>query len=337
MPYISIPSLQSGPLNVKDRYELPDIYIDTFRGSGTQNRTFVLMSILQANKIKMSDPSQDKVTPIVIVEEPESFLHPSAQAEFGKILRELSEELEIQIIATTHSPYMLNQKNPNANILLCRSCLNGQLYKTQIIDTSGDNWMAPFAEHLGINTNEFISWNNVFVTNNSKVLLVEGETDKEYFEYLRKKEIGEKPLYDDVEIVVYGGKDTLKNTLLVKFVLSKFDKVFITYDLDASSDVKGYLNRLNLKDKDDYIAVGENKPGKDAIEGLLPTRILSSVNSRETDLIMALGCADSSSRRNAKSTLKKKYLEEFKRNDDYSRDELSGLLKLIAIINKKFK
>lgn len=197
--------------------------------------------------------------------------------------------------------------------------------------------MAPFAEHLGINNNEFLSWNKVFISNNSKVLLVEGETDKEYFEYIREKKFGEKPLYDDIEIVAYNGKDTLKNTLLVKFVLSKFDKIFITYDLDASSEVKGYLSRLNLIENDDYVAVGENRPGKEAIEGLLPNRILSSVNSRETDLIMALGSADSSNRKSAKSALKKKYLEEFKNNSNYSVEELSGLLKLVKLINKKFK
>jgi hypothetical protein len=37
-----------------------------------------------------------------MIEEPECFLHPSAQAEFGRILRDLAEEFQVQVIITTH-------------------------------------------------------------------------------------------------------------------------------------------------------------------------------------------------------------------------------------------
>ena len=74
-------------------------------GSGTQNRTYILMSILSANRIRTQQSPDDKITPIIVVEEPESFLHPSAQAEFGKLLQAISSELGLQIIASTHSPY----------------------------------------------------------------------------------------------------------------------------------------------------------------------------------------------------------------------------------------
>ena len=50
-------------------------------GSGTQNRTYILMSILSANRIRTQQSTEDKITPIIVVEEPESFLHPSAQAD----------------------------------------------------------------------------------------------------------------------------------------------------------------------------------------------------------------------------------------------------------------
>ena len=51
-------------------------------GAGTRHRTFVLLTIFRAKQIAESLPSASKVTPIIIVEEPESFLHPLAQAEF---------------------------------------------------------------------------------------------------------------------------------------------------------------------------------------------------------------------------------------------------------------
>lgn len=80
--------------------------------SGTQNRTRILMSILQASRTKSRERLEDRNAPIVVIEEPESFLHPSAQAEFGKVLQSLSDEFKIQIIVSTHSPYVLNQVHP---------------------------------------------------------------------------------------------------------------------------------------------------------------------------------------------------------------------------------
>lgn len=77
-------------------------------------------------------------------------------------------------------------------------------------------------------------------------------------------------LAEDIEIVPYGGKDSLKNTSLVQFVLSKFDQVFVTYDLDADTEVRSALMRLGLKENQDFLALGVNVPGKDCCEGLLP-------------------------------------------------------------------
>lgn len=303
-------------------------------GSGTQNRTFILISILLANRIKTREVPDDKITPIVIIEEPEAFLHPSAQAEFGKILRTLSKELGIQIIATSHSPYMLNQEVPEANILLCRNIKRRKMKETIQLDTSGEKWMAPFSEHLGLAMSEFESWKPIFNSFESKVLLVEGETDKAYFEFLRTNKLGNEVLNSDIEIVPYGGKSTLTNNLLIKFVLSKFDKTFITFDKDAANEVTGTLNRLGLKEDVDYKEVGLNQGGKEAIEGLLPQRVLSVVMSKETDLILQASSTSKDAKR-AREILKQKYLDEFKKRTDYTNDELKEFMKLTKLINRK--
>jgi len=47
-----------------------------------------------------SEPSASKITPVIIIEEPESFLHPSAQAEFGRVLHDFAEEFQVQVIVT---------------------------------------------------------------------------------------------------------------------------------------------------------------------------------------------------------------------------------------------
>jgi predicted ATP-dependent endonuclease of OLD family len=320
------------PLGINLTDKAVEVPLDDW-GSGTQNRTHVLMAVLQANRIKTTESPEDKITPLIVVEEPESFLHPSAQAEFGKVLRTLSSDLGIQIITTTHSPYMLNQENPSSNILLCRESKRGKRFDTKVLDTAGDNWMAPFSEHLGLEPGEFNSWRPIFSAYRSRVLLVEGKTDKEYFEFMQKNKLDAEALSADIEIVPYEGKDTLRNTLLVQFVLSKFDRVFITCDLDAIGEVKSSLQRLGLKDNQDFLALGIDKSGRDAVEGLLPERILAAVNGRETDLVMRLGSRDTKERNDAKSKLKKKYLEEFIKFTNYTKDELKDLSKAIKVIN----
>lgn len=304
-------------------------------GSGTQNRTHILMAILQANRIKTTGALDDKITPVVVIEEPESFLHPSAQAEFGRMLRHLSEELGIQIIVTTHSPHMLNQEEGASNILLARETKRGKVFETVRVDTSGENWMAPFADHLGIGSEEFMNLKPLFSADKSKVLLVEGPIDQEYFQFLQKHSLGCDQLASSIEVVPYGGKDTLKNTLLIQFVLRKFDRVFVTYDLDAEAEASTALARVGLKENSDFAGLGVNQAGKDCIEGLLPQRVLSAVNGRETDLVMKLGSRDNVDRRKAKDALKKFYLSEFKSKTDHTRDELKELSKIVRLINTR--
>jgi hypothetical protein len=318
-------------INLKDRHvEVP---LSDW-GAGTQNRTHILMAILQASRIKTTDSADEKITPFVVVEEPESFLHPSAQAEFGRILRLLSSELGIQIITTTHSPYMLNQETPSSNILLARGTKRRGSQPTVVVATSGTNWMAPFSDHLGLPSAEFGHWRTLFSSHQSRVLLVEGTTDQEYFQFLQTNPQCGEILSKEIEIAPYGGKDTLKNTLLVQFVLRKFDRVFVTYDLDAQGEVKPALLRLGLKEGVDFQALGRSEAGKDSIEALLPKRVLATVQGRETDLVMKLGSRDTCERRAAKDALKKMNLEEFKHHTDYSKDELRELIYAVRAINK---
>jgi hypothetical protein len=133
--------------------------------------------------------------------------------------------------------------------------------------------------------------------------------------------------------VPYGGKDTLKNTLLLQFVLRKFDLVYITYDLDADGDVRAALKRAGLKEDEHFIPLGIAQAGKDCIEWLLPQQVISAVHGKESDLVMKL--TSSSERRRAKDELKRKYLEEFKSHADYSNEELKELGKVTRKINAR--
>ena len=183
---LSLPDFDIGflPYNITLGQKHFDVPLDEW-GSGTQNRTMILMTLFRARQTSQSEASASKVTPIIVVEEPESFLHPSAQAEFGRILQDLSEEFQVQVLVTTHSPYMLSREMPTANLLLKRNTSHGQIRETTLVDTSGDRWMEPFSLILGLTSEEFAPWKSLFFSKGESVLFVEGESDREYFEMLR--------------------------------------------------------------------------------------------------------------------------------------------------------
>lgn len=317
-------------VNLRDRNV--DIPLNDW-GSGTKNRTQIMMSILDATRIR-SKPDENKITPIVLIEEPESFLHPSAQAEFGRVLIDLANELKIQTIVTTHSPYMLCQRDVQSNVLLGRRQVYGKSKSTEVVDVKEVNWMEPFGNILGMNNAEFSAWKDVLFSGKQCVLLVEGDIDKAYFEHIHSFGFNDLVLPAGLDIVPYEGKDALKNSILLKFIIDKFKRVLVTFDLDAKSELERTMMQVGLQDGVGFLAVGANKPGKQCIEGLLPDRILAKVYSSNTDLVMALTSADGKDRKSAKSSLKQKLLTEFKADKTIVRDDLKPFLPVFKALAK---
>lgn len=302
-------------------------------GSGTRNKTHILLSILWASRIRSQGAKGDRTTPIVVIEEPESFLHPTAQAEFGRVLASLADDLRVQIIVTTHSPYMLDRRRPDSNILIRRPVQQNKPQGSEVLVGEGEGWMLPFAEHLGIPEGEFKAWRPLFSAAEKTILLVEGKTDVSYLAHLRKHALVDCGWPEDVEVVPYGGKDALRNTALLKFVLEKYDHAFITFDLDARKDVCRTLEAIGYEEEVDYFAVGRDRTGHMDMEGLLPERIRRTVYAARGDLVADAIGGD----RKAKQTLKRQLLEEFLRNDDYAPDEIEGFQDLVTRIGEGMK
>lgn len=315
-------------INLKDKnveVPLPDW------GAGTQNKTRILMSLLAASKIRNESQDEGRITPIVFIEEPESFLHPESQAIFGKTLRRLAQELEVQIITTTHSPYMLCQENPRSNVLLARLDRRNSTPRTVNVDIDETSWMEPFGRVLGLDSAEFKPWHDIFSTHNSSIILVEGEIDKRYFEHLRTLG-GDLAIPPDWEVLPYNGKDALSNSILLKFFLSKFAKVFITFDLDAAQDVEPALRRVGLEKNRHYCHIGLAGAGRGCIEALVPERIQKAVNSENADLVMAMAMSNGTDRKSARSMWKSKMIEAFEAERHYDQSELEQFRLLVKRI-----
>lgn len=303
-------------------------------GSGTKNRTMIFLALLKARQISQSITTFSKITPVLVIEEPESFLHPSAQAEFGRILQDLSGEFGVQVITTTHSPYMLSKEKPESNVLLERKVIRDQFRGSQLVPTSGDNWMEPFSLILGLSSEEFRPWKELFFGNNESVLLVEGNTDKEYFEMLRSHEHGVNRLLFDGTIFVYDGFGALTNPTMLKFIKNRSKSAFITYDLDVEDQVKPCLERNGFLHKSDFIAIGINKSGMRNIEGLLPQQMVNAVNSSNQELVQAAMYGTKDEQKSAKSKLKALYLQDFKTKSKPGEEWFGEFYKFVKTINK---
>ena len=85
----------------------------------------------------------------------------------------------------------------------------------------------------------------------------------------------------------------------------------------------------------DFTAIGLNSAGKRCIEGLVPERVCRAVYGRETDLVSALNEAGSE-RKSARSSLKRKLLEEFKVSHEYTEEELRNFAQLGRVLSRAF-
>lgn len=303
-------------------------------GSGTKNRTQILLTLFRAKQRGEAEASASKVTPVIIVEEPESFLHPSAQAEFGRLLQELAAEFQVQVIVTTHSPYLLNMEHPASNILLRRHVIYKQFRQTEQVSATPDDWIAPFSQALGLQSDELEPWKDLMLSGSDSILLVEGKIDKEYFEMLRQPEHGVNQLKFNGPVVSYEGTGNLQNTILLKFVRDRFKKMFVTFDLDASNQLERRLTALELEKGTHFLAIGSDAPGRRCIEGLLPESVMKSVYGQNPGLVQASTSSVREEAESARSKLKNLMLEEFKKVSKPGAEYYGQFYRVSRIINR---
>ena len=303
-------------------------------GSGTRNQTFIIQRLIAAQQISASEASATKITPVIVIEEPESFLHPHAQARLGRALQDLSNELDVQVVVTTHSPYMLSTRDSSMNVLLRRRLIRKKARETERVEITEENWMAPFAQALGFDSVIFEPWKELFYGGTDDLLLVEGELDKEYLEFLRGDAHGEQRLRFSGDIVAYRGTGTLSNPVLLSLLRNRCRRMFVTFDLDSEKEVSKALRSIGLERNRDFIAIGIDAPGRRNIEGLLPESVRVRVRDSHSDWVVALESSVRNEREDAKWKLKKGYLEEFKMNAKAGTSELRDFYALTASLNK---
>ena len=305
-------------------------------GSGTQNETAILLTLLRAQKSSTLGNTGERYSPLILIEEPESFLHPSAQAEFGQVLIELATEFNLQMIVSTHSVYMLNNKMPTANLLFERTVTRGNFRASRLVEINRDNWMAPFAQVLGLTNDVFEQWGPLVFNQGGCMLLVEGELDKKYFEFFKDGKHGAFALEPTCQIVPYGGTGFFTHPQILQFVKAQFRHLLISFDYDSKDEIEPKLKALGMRREQDYIIIGKDEAGKKSVEGLLPSWVRSTVYDKNQDVVAA-ALSHESVRKSAESKLKDLLCEEFLKNAKPTDADCGSFYTVVKTINKLIK
>ena len=114
---------------------------------------------------------------IIIIDEPNSFLHPSASRKLIEIFKKYNHH---QYIISTHSPEIITSSNPE-NIILLKMDETG---KTQIhkINKTSRQEMQEILNEIGVKLSDVYGYD--------KIIWVEGETEQECFPEIVEKLIG---------------------------------------------------------------------------------------------------------------------------------------------------
>lgn len=198
-------------------------------GSGLQS----LLDLAFQDSEKRKD-----VKVIVAVEEPEAFLHPSAQRLVSRRL--LADQGPLRsVVVTTHSATVVEEAE-FGDLVLCR---NHRFYEPTDV---------PDVARLSINTALLSGFGAEMAFGNS-VLLVEGEGDRQFFERLRRR-ISSFEASGDLDacfVVPVGGKARFSPwmTLLNSYGMRSDRPIewLVAADSDASSEARSAFARAGIR------------------------------------------------------------------------------------------
>ncbi|RJP76402.1 MAG: hypothetical protein C4524_10005 [Candidatus Zixiibacteriota bacterium] len=174
---------------------------------------------------------------VFAIEEPESFLHPGAQARLIKELEQIAERRDVTMLITTHSPFILSKKPISRFITVGK---NNDGLTSILKQSNGENGlkdviMPLFDDNI---TPILISKMSDFDPSKKGIILVEGETDWLYMKIACEKK-NKLELIDDLQIIpCYGTGKLICKAVFLKSILpneknSKFP-IFILLDYDEN-------------------------------------------------------------------------------------------------------
>jgi Predicted ATP-dependent endonuclease of the OLD family len=190
------------------------------QGSGLQ-RAFLwsaIEALADSGKMKSGRTSIKNEEPkILLVEEPESFLHPPAIRSAREALYKIAELENWQVMITTHSPIFIDVSKPHTTIIRVEKNVENA---TKIFSTEKANFSDDERERLQMIRNCHPTINEFFFA--SKIILVEGDTEQVALTQVKR---------EDTTILNCRGK---ANIPMFEKILNHFGMNYIViHDLDS--------------------------------------------------------------------------------------------------------
>lgn len=197
-PEVSALKLAMASTELEDMIGSLDIFADDGhetlmrqKGSGIQGASIIHM--LRVLRETAPRGANHKQLFLWNIEEPETFLHPSAQRRLAKMLRDQSSNT--QIITTTHSPQFVVRDAPYSNVLMQRSAKEGH-YCSSPTKLPKVDPLRPIRESLGTSLADSLSLHEV-------VVLVEGLSDVTIFSTAYRRLCERNEIDFDPEFVAF--------------------------------------------------------------------------------------------------------------------------------------
>ncbi len=254
-------------IEIKDKYLENNISI-TYRGSGIQ-RHLILALLEIYRKLEIGKSC------ILLIEEPEIYLHIGAQKKMCSILKDISKEG--QVIISTHSNIFVDKSDLSTTYLLIKE--NGE---TKLRKFEGDK---EILDELGISPSD------IFLTNG--IILVEGPSDVEIVKIFADAIFENWDEYN-IAVLPIGGSNIEHHNPATLLKVNPNIAVILDSDIKSeSSDLPAKKRDLEQKFENagipvyfwkksgKYVRTIENLFTKDAIEQALKIELVSEIEPYE--------------------------------------------------------
>ncbi|MBU1299574.1 MAG: AAA family ATPase [Bacteroidetes bacterium] len=221
------------------------------RNTGTGTQSAVIIGILE-----LSLKNKPSKTRVFCVEEPEVFIHPHGIRYLGDLLRKVTADGKTQVIASSHSPALIATFSPQEIIR---------------VDKAGGETKI-FQPPLGALTDEhfrrFINSENAELFFSDKVLLVEGDTEKQLLTTLGKltpldasAPQGESCDFDkaNVGIIKLNGKENLMNFIKILEAFAIPYLALVDNDFLQSPQLKNICQKFGIQNLNNSQLIPELK------------------------------------------------------------------------------
>ncbi|MEB8346903.1 AAA family ATPase [Flavobacteriaceae bacterium KMM 6898] len=204
-------------------------------GHGAQ-RSIQMTLIRHLADLKLAS-QQNRTTTLLLIDEPELYLHPQAIEILRNSLNVLSSQ-GYQVIFSTHSPFMITQKDVGNTVLVRKNNTKGTFKRTTL------KTAIPIVEQQAPHqlTLLYSLSNSSNILFSEKVILTEGKTENKLLPVIIEKVTGKTILHHKAALVKLDGSGNTKKSMQVLSTMDLPTKAIVDLDFALKNGIKeGYL------------------------------------------------------------------------------------------------